>query len=371
MKIRSTLQQTLEPLYRERPRLKNVLSNIDSATETTEHSIATYIPRLARPKPRRIFVTLTAQCNLRCKGCLYGRREFMPGEQLPWPIVRDLLEDAAELGIRNIRLYGGEPMMHEDLPRIVQHASDLGLHVWMTTNGILLKQKFDELYDAGLREFSYGFYGIGDEYDRYANQRNSYQRLENGLTYVREKYGSRVKIRMEWLLMRPTCNSGTIRATWDFARRFDSPIYVNLVHYSLPYFTNGDEKELQFSPDDRSAIDEVVQELLRFQEKNPDMILNSRRGLRSIPDWLLKGPNMRVPCTESTLIWVGADATVQMCYVTFKLGNLRKARLSEILFTKEHQNAARDCVSLNCPNCHCSYDKRVNMHLPTRRYYSD
>jgi cyclic pyranopterin phosphate synthase len=285
-------------------------------------------------------------------------------------VVRDLLSDAADLGIRNIRLYGGEPMMHKDLPRIVRHATDLGLHTWMTTNGILLKKKFDALYDAGLREFSFGFYGIGDEYDQYVRQRNSYQRISDGLSYVRHRYGSSVKIKMDWLLMRPTCNVETLRATFAFAKRFDTPIYINLIHYSLPYFTKGDEVDLQFAPQDRPKIEEVVNEILRLQLESPQLFANSRTGLRSIPDWLIRGPDMRVPCTENTLLWVGADGTVQMCYVTFKLGNLHEKRLSELVYTAEHRKAARDCVSLNCPNCHCSYDHRVNQHAPTRRLYS-
>jgi cyclic pyranopterin phosphate synthase len=294
----------------------------------------------------------------------------MPGEQLPWPLVRDLLSDAADLGIRNIRLYGGEPMMHKELPRIVKHATDLGLHTWMTTNGILLKKKFDALYDAGLREFSFGFYGIGSEYDQYVRQKNSYQRISDGLTYVRHRYGSDVKIKMDWLLMRPTCSLESLRATWEFAMRFNTPIYINLIHYSLPYFTKGDETELQFDARDRPNIQEVVNEILRLQLEYPEMFVNSRPGLTSIPDWLIRGAEMRVPCTETTLLWIGADGTVQMCYVTFKLGNLHEKRLSELLYTPAHRKAARDCVSLNCPNCHCSYDHRINQHLPSRRLYA-
>jgi molybdenum cofactor biosynthesis enzyme MoaA len=45
----------------------------------------------------------------------------MRGHSLPWPIVKDLLDDAKKLGIWNIRLYGGEPLLHQDLPRIVEY----------------------------------------------------------------------------------------------------------------------------------------------------------------------------------------------------------------------------------------------------------
>lgn len=370
MRIRARLRRTLDPASRNLPRTRAALRRVDDALDIAKHAVISRYPGLAQPEPTRIFVTLTAACNLRCKGCLYGVREFMPGRYLPWPMVRDLLSDAADLGITHVRLYGGEPMMHKDLPRIVEHAANLGLHTWMTTNGILLRKKFDSLYDAGLREFSFGFYGIGEAYDSYVGQRNSYRRLLDGLQYVRDRYGSSVKIRMDWLLMSPTCSLESFRGTWELATRFDTPIYVNLVHYSLPYFTKGDEKALQFEPLDRPRIEEVVNEILRLQAGYPGMFNNTRLGLKSIPDWLLRGSEMRVPCTETSLVWIGADGSVQMCYVTFKLGNLHETRLKDLLYSPQHKSAARNCVSLNCPNCHCSYDRRINVHGPTRRSYA-
>jgi len=77
-----------------------------------------------------------------------------------------------------------------------------------------------------------------------------------------------------------------------------------------------------------------------------------------------------VPCDAYRLIWVGPDGSVQLCYVTFKLGNLHDTRLSELVFTPTHKKAARDAFAVNCPNCHCGYDKRVLAHGPSRRLYS-
>ena len=370
MRLRSKIQQIVEPVYRNNETLKHTLKKIDQTVDIATHVTATKFPSVARPDPRRIFITLTSQCNLACKGCLYGSDEFMPKQQLPWPVVRDLLDDAAELGIRNIRLYGGEPMLHKDLPRIVRHATDLGLHSWMTTNGVLLRHKFDALYDAGLRHVSVGFYGGVSDYDGYVRTKNSYKRVIEGMEHVRERYGSDVRMTLNWLLMSPTCNLESLHQTWELADRFDTPIYVNLIHYSLPYFTGPDDAELQFSAADRPRVQKVVAEMLRLQAIKPELFSNTRVGLRSIPDWIMQGPAMRVPCTERTLLWVGADGTVQMCYVTFRLGNLFEQRLSELMYSAEHKKAASDCVSLNCPNCNCSYDRRTNQHLPTRRQYA-
>ena len=52
-------------------------------------------------------------------------------------------------GSTTVRLYGGEPLLHRDLPKMVEHAVALGLRVDVSTNGILLKEKVDDLYGAG------------------------------------------------------------------------------------------------------------------------------------------------------------------------------------------------------------------------------
>jgi len=110
--------------------------------------------------------------------------------------------------------------------------------------------------------------------------------------------------------------------------------------------------------------------LIRLKELRPELIQQSLMALRSIPDWLLKKSAMRVPCDRYHLLWVGADGTVQLCYVTFKLGNLQEQRLASMLFTAEHKQAARDAFRLNCPNCHCSYHNRIEKDVVSRLRYS-
>lgn len=96
---------------------------------------------------------------------------------------------------------------------------------------------------------------------------------------------------------------------------------IDLIHYSLPYFSEGNDRELQFRPEDEPSIREIVDELIVLKQRHPDVFNQSLRSIKSIPDWLLKGPAMRVPCDAYEMIWVGADGTVQLCYVTSKLGN--------------------------------------------------
>jgi molybdenum cofactor biosynthesis enzyme MoaA len=369
MRLRSKLGPFLSPLLRGHPRLRTQFERAYSYFDVARHSAASIFPEVIQPDPREVYITLTANCNLRCMGCRYGR-DFMPGQQLAWPLVRDVLDDMKELAIRNVRLYGGEPLLHKDLERIVAHSVNLGLSTWLTTNGILLREKLDGLHRAGLRRISLGFYGTGDAYNAYVQRKDRFKQLEEGVAYLRDRYGTEIHVTLGWVLMRPTCNPDAIRTMWKFAEKYSTPVGISLIHYSLPYFTEGPDHQLQFRSQDRPAIEQAVAELLRLKTIKPHLIQQSEMALRSIPDWLIEGPNMRVPCDRYRLIWIGADGTVQLCYVTFKLGNLHEKRLRDLLFTAAHTQAARDAFALRCPNCHCSYPQRIEMHAPSRRKYA-
>jgi MoaA/NifB/PqqE/SkfB family radical SAM enzyme len=351
------------------PKMKQYLREAEYGVGVIEHGLAQLTRAVIQPRPRRITIAITAYCNLRCIGCRYGR-DFMPGQQLTLGEVKGLLDDAKAAGVETVRLYGGEPLLHRDLPEMIRHAVGIGLSTYVTTNGVLLHQKIDALFAAGLRDVTIGYYGTEGSYEAYTQRPGRFARLVAGMEYARSQYGAALSMQLNYLIMRPSCQIEDLHAAWEFAERFDMTFHTDLIHYSLPYFTDGIEGDLQFSTDDEAKIRVLVAELARLKQAYPLRLRESLESIHSIPDWLLKGPGMRVPCDAKKLIWVGADGTVQLCYVTFKLGNIRERPLRQMLFTPTHRNAARDAFSLNCPNCHCERNDRILKHLPSRLKYA-
>jgi cyclic pyranopterin phosphate synthase len=111
-----------------------------------------------------MMIAITSSCNLRCIGCRYGR-DFMAGHQLSLADVKAVLDDASDAGIRSVRLYGGEPLLHPDLARMIEHARTTKARPYVTTNAVLLGERIDELYAAGLRDVTIGYYGTGGDYE--------------------------------------------------------------------------------------------------------------------------------------------------------------------------------------------------------------
>ncbi|MGA8535555.1 MAG: GTP 3',8-cyclase MoaA [Candidatus Tumulicola sp.] len=100
-------------------------------------------------------VSVTDKCNLRCVYC-------MPESGLPWlrrdeildyEEIADIVRAAASVGVRSIRLTGGEPLLRRDLDRLVAAiASVPGIDdIALSTNGLLLEDQLAALVAAGLR----------------------------------------------------------------------------------------------------------------------------------------------------------------------------------------------------------------------------
>ncbi len=366
--IASVLERFLRPRLEKLPTIKRMLQQSSFVLARRRHALARRLPQLIRPDPKQVTIAVTAACNLRCVGCRYGR-DFMLGERLSLDMVRELLDDAFAAGVGRVRFYGGEPLLHPELPRMVRHAAELGMETYITTNGTLLAEKYDALHDAGLSWMSIGFYGVGDAYARYTQRNGHFDRLVAGLQSVRSRYGGSAEIQLNYVLVRPTTSLRALREAWSFATAFDLFFHLDLYGYSAPFFTDGPAGEVAFKPEDRPTVQAVADELVRLKLADPERIPHAVEFLRSVPDWLLLGPAMRIPCDAYQLIWIGADGSVQLCDVALPLGNLHRRRLRDILFSAEHKKASLAAFRLDCPNCTCKADSRIRKHAPSMRRY--
>ena len=363
------LRRAGEIVARRLPAVAPALKAAYRSGERWHGALAQSWPGMVRARTEKITVAITAHCNLRCQGCRYGR-DFMPGSILPYPLVEGLLEDAAAARIPSVRLYGGEPLLHPDLPKMVETAGRLGIDAYLTTNALVLDRKIDALHAAGLRKATIGYYGREAEYDAYVQRPGRYARLMESLEHVRAAYGpDRLALQFNFLLSRRSASIEHFKHLRRMAERFDARIQIDIVHYSLPYFQEGPERELQFRAEDGERLERLAAHLVRVKQDDPFRLTESPASLASIPDWALKAEAMRVPCDAGKLLWVGADGGVNLCYVTFPLGNLHERRLADFLYGPAHHQAARDAFQLNCPNCHCERGARVEKHGPSFATY--
>src|SRR5918999_5199459 len=129
-------------------------------------------------------VSVTDRCNLRCTYCMPEEVVFLDkGELLTFEEITRFVRVAAPLGIDKVRLTGGEPLLRRDLPRLVEMLvavpgiKDVGL----TTNGLLLAEQAQALYDAGLRRINVSLDTLDPARFREITRRDGVERVVAGI----------------------------------------------------------------------------------------------------------------------------------------------------------------------------------------------
>lgn len=364
----SSLIRAVRPLADQSPMVVRALKAAHAQAARVHHDIARYFPAAIRPQPRQLTVSITSYCNLRCRGCLYGRG-FKHGTQLSADMLKSALADAREAGIENVRFYGGEPLLHRDLPAFVAETRRLGMRPYVTSNGILLGMKITELHAAGLHTITIGYYGSAAHYETYSQRREQRTKLEESLAAARRAAGDSLELQLNFVLLKSCTSPEALDEAWQLAQRFGMYLHFDLASYSVPFFNNDESLGLQFEERDRPMLERVVEKILDLKAANPQRILHGEAFIRSIPDWLIKKADMRVPCDAYEMVWVGPDGTVQLCDTAFTLGNLHETSLSQMLFSASHVEACRNAFQLKCPNCNCRPDSRILRHRKAWRDY--
>ena len=98
-------------------------------------------------------ISITDRCNLRCRYCMPDGVEWLPmADILSYEEIGRVCQAAARLGIRHLKITGGEPLVRKGCPELIGSLKTIpGIEaVTITTNGILLEQHLDRLKLAGV-----------------------------------------------------------------------------------------------------------------------------------------------------------------------------------------------------------------------------
>jgi cyclic pyranopterin phosphate synthase len=170
-------------------------------------------------------ISVTDKCQFRCTYC-------MPAEGLPWLKKAEILSYeeiervsrvAVSIGIEQIRLTGGEPLVRRDLHELVHqlHAIPGLRSLSLTTNGILLKQQAKALAEAGLTRINVSLDSLMREKFARLTRRDQIDRVLEGLAEL-EHYPSIHPIKINAVAIRGYSEEEIL----DFVRFARNKAYV-------------------------------------------------------------------------------------------------------------------------------------------------
>jgi GTP 3',8-cyclase len=139
---------------------------------------------------RDLRLSVTDRCNLRCRYCMpEDEYTWLPrGDILTFDELSRLVDVFASLGVRKVRVTGGEPLLRRDLPDLLGRiaAKPEIVDLAMTTNGVMLADRARALRDAGLGRVTVSLDTLRPERFERLSQRSGHGRVLAGLQAVTE-----------------------------------------------------------------------------------------------------------------------------------------------------------------------------------------
>lgn len=314
--------------------------------------------------PTYLMMKITNRCNSNCAYCSHA---FSNTEEQKSDISLDLIlktiKEAGEMKVKAASINGGEPLVRDDIEKIVSAFIDQQITPVLMTNGLLLPKRWESLGEAGLRYIIISF----DSLDPVTYNKQRGAKYEDAVTGIEaamklnEKY-SDAHIHVTTVLTKN--NVGELPAFVDYMS--ERGIYVQISPYH--HFDTRIPNKLRIT--DPEQIFSLTGTLLRMKRAGK-LIANSEGFLSHLPNFFLF--NQRVPSDYKCLIgytnvFVDAYMNVHCCWDgRFKpVGNLCNNSLKEIWNSSSYQVVRDKMVKCDCSGCWYLCTGEVTMFLMDR-----
>ncbi|MED5285308.1 MAG: GTP 3',8-cyclase MoaA [Planctomycetota bacterium] len=130
-------------------------------------------------------ISVTDRCNIRCFYCMpetdvvFQKRE----ELLTFEEITRVTEIACRMGVNKVRLTGGEPLVRQALPQLIEKLATIDSlqEIALTTNGILLAEHAENLKKSGLDRINISLDTLNETRFRQITRRDEFQRVMAGI----------------------------------------------------------------------------------------------------------------------------------------------------------------------------------------------
>jgi GTP 3',8-cyclase len=180
---------------------------------------------------RSVRVSVTDKCNFRCHYCMPAEGlEWLPqSEVLSFEEIERLVRLLATMGVDEVRLTGGEPLVRRDVPVLVEKLAGIGgvRDLSLTTNGVLLDRLAGPLVAAGLRRINVSLDSLSHVRFAEITRRDALDRVLAGLAEA-ERYPELRPIKVNCVAVRGFTEE-EVPALAELARR--KPYVVRFIEF--------------------------------------------------------------------------------------------------------------------------------------------
>lgn len=190
-------------------------------------------------------ISITEKCNFRCTYCMpfnlphgyyASSRKMLPRE------IYKIAKVFTGLGIKKIRLTGGEPLVRKEFPKIVKLLAQLPAELALSTNGVLIDKHINTLIEAGLKQVNISLDAMNSNKFKEITQRDEYDHVMSNI-HMLVQSNFKVKINA---VVKYGMNEEEIINLVSLTEKW--PVNVRFIEY-MPFFGNNWEKDLVMTYD--------------------------------------------------------------------------------------------------------------------------
>ncbi len=174
---------------------------------------------------RALRISVTDVCNIRCQYCMPAEgATFLPQQRLlSFDRIEQFVRIVSELGIRKVRITGGEPLMRPKLWELIARLSKVPSveDLAITTNGMLLAAQLPELVKAGLKRINISLDTLSDATFKLLARREGLHKVLEGISAT--KAFPELRVRLNALILREV-NFDDVIPLAEFARSQHLPL---------------------------------------------------------------------------------------------------------------------------------------------------
>lgn len=143
-------------------------------------------------------ISVTDRCNIRCFYCMPDENlTFLPRDELlDFEEILRFVKVVAPMGVTQLRITGGEPLVRRDLNKLVAQLSKVPLveDLALTTNGILLAEHAQILRDAGLQRINISLDAMSEETFKKISRRDGLDQVFQGIFAARRVGFTKIRL---------------------------------------------------------------------------------------------------------------------------------------------------------------------------------
>ncbi len=174
-------------------------------------------------------VSVTERCNFRCQYCMPEKPfEWTPKEKiLSYEEMFKFIKISIDNGVKKIRLTGGEPLVREDLDKLIKMIYDYNIDIdlALTTNGFLLKSQIEKLKNAGLKRINISIDSLSKETFWYLAKKDALEAVQEG---IESAIAAGMTVKLNTVVMKDI-NDVEVVALYEYAKARD--VQIRFIEY--------------------------------------------------------------------------------------------------------------------------------------------